>query len=88
MVKPPQIPVAKNSFQLVSKDGLRSEMANTIPIIKLPMLSTKKVAIGKVLFLNQTENKNRSILPAAPPKSISNKFLSLTSKLKGRLFKC
>ena len=41
VVKPPHKPVTENNFQLVSKVALRSEMANTIPITKQPILLPK-----------------------------------------------
>lgn len=83
VVKPPQIPVAKNNLQLVSKEGLRRETAITNPMINEPMMFTSKVANGKWLFFIQRAVNDRSILPAAPPKPTSRRFFS-----NGFYFKC
>lgn len=47
VVKPPQIPVAKNSFQLWLKASFFKLRAITIPIMKQPLVLTNNVATGK-----------------------------------------
>lgn len=81
VVNPPQIPAARNSRQLLAKASFFKANANTAPIIKLPMMLTRNVATGKDECLNQTENKYRNMLPAAPPKPTSKMFLSINKKL-------
>lgn len=77
VVKPPHKPVAKNNLQLASNELLRSETAITIPITKEPIIFTRNVANGKLLCLNQMLNSERSMLPAAPPRPTSRRFLSI-----------
>ena len=47
VVKPPQIPVAKNNFQLWLKASFFKLRATTIPMMKLPQVLINKVATGK-----------------------------------------
>ena len=75
VVKPPQIPVARNNFQLSEMPSPLILMANTRPIIKQPMIFTDSVANGNSLDLINKDVPYLTIEPMLPPKPTSNKFL-------------
>ena len=75
VVKPPQIPVAKKTFQLFKKDSSFILNASTMPIIKLPAMFTAKVPKGKFLTVTDRYMAYLSIEPSAPPKPTNKKFL-------------
>lgn len=75
VVKPPHMPVAKNSFKLVEIKLLLSLKASTIPIAKLPIIFIIKVENGNPFVLNTLLNKYLHIAPIAPPKPTNKKLL-------------
>lgn len=74
VVKPPQIPVARNNFQLSEILSSLILMANTSPIIKQPMIFTDSVANGNSFDLINKDVPYLIIEPRLPPKPTSNKF--------------
>ena len=78
VVKPPQMPVARNNLQLFNRPASLTLMANTRPIIKLPMIFTDKVAYGNTLEFTNKEKAYLSMEPILPPKPTSNKFLIIS----------
>jgi len=75
VVKPPQIPVARNNLQLFDRPASLILRANTIPIIKLPMIFTDRVAYGNSFEFVNKETAYLTIEPMLPPRPTSNKFL-------------
>ena len=53
VVKPPQIPVARNNFQLLEKPACFILSPITIPITRLPAIFTRRVGTGKSGDLNK-----------------------------------
>ena len=47
VVKPPQIPVARNNFQLFEKPASFKLRPITIPMMRLPAIFTSRVESGK-----------------------------------------
>lgn len=80
VVKPPQNPVTKNHFKLLSLSWFLVKIPMNIPIKKQPAIFAIKVANGKVFDQNLETKiavKNRNTLPMAPPKAIYKMVLSM-----------
>ncbi|MCW3093635.1 MAG: hypothetical protein JWP81_4704 [Ferruginibacter sp.] len=75
VVKPPQIPVAKNNFQLPANASFFTLSAITRPIIKLPVILINKIASGKARGPTSNALAYLIMLPIAPPNPIIKKFL-------------
>lgn len=86
VVNPPQRPVARNSFQLFEKLSSLILRANTTPMMKLPIMFTLKVAIGKCLLLNNKPVAYLNTEPAAPPNPISKKSLTIFYKFPENVY--
>ena len=71
VVKPPQIPVARNNlYSSVNQSNLSGSVRN-IPMRKHPMIFTKKVEYGNGLLIhpvNDLLTKYRNALPIPPPR--------------------